>query len=1179
MAISMEAASKRASELHTSTRMNANPGASSHDDATAGAAQYVGRKPRRNLSRNRSNSSCYRCGKTNHAPDQCFYKNKKCRKCSRQGHIAKMCQSKDAGKRVDLVEDGAQAHSSSSDPEVDDCSLLLSNIKVVNSKPRSFRKGILVKVLVGNIPLEMELDTGASVSLISEGTWKRVLKAPPLSQSDVRLKTYTGESLEVLGQLSVGVKYGEQFGQMPLIVVKGSGPPLFGRDWLEKFRLDWGAIQKIDTPVEHLLREYAEVFRKELGTMQGVQARLEVKEGAVPRFHKPRSVPYAIRGAIEQDLERLERTGVIEKVRYSDWAAPVVPVPKGDGGIRLCGDYKVTVNPVLKVDQYPVPTPEDLFATLAGGESFTKLDLTQAYQQVPLEPESRKYVTVNTHKGLYQYTRLPFGVASAPAVFQQIIEKVLQGIPHVVAYLDDVLITGRNESEHLSTLRQVLERFKLFGIRLKQAKCEIMKPHVQYLGYLIDKNGLHTMPDKIAAIQDAPRPKNVRELRSFLGLVNYYGRFIQNSSTVTYPLNQLLCDGTPWVWDKGCEQAFMKLKQVLASSEVLAHYNQELPVKLDCDASAYGVGAVLSHTYPDGTERPIAYASRTLTCSEKNYAQIEKEGLAIIFGVKRFHKYLYGRHFTLVTDHKPLVTIFGSHEKLPTLAAARLQRWAVFLLGYQYTLEFRSTEKHDNADCFSRLPRDTTVSAEAGLDRGTVTFNLHQIKKTPVSAKQLALATSADPVLSKVMRYCRDGWPTEVPVELQSYFRKKEEISMESNCLFRGTRVIIPASLQSQILSELHEGHQGIVKMKGLARSRIWWPRLDNDIEQEVRSCTPCQEHRNQPAPVPLHPWPWAKNPWDRIHLDFAGPVDGTMYLVLVDSHSKWLEVVPMSSTTTEKTVGVLRTLFARYGLPKELVTDNGPQFTAMEFSEFIRNNGIRHCRSAPYHPATNGAAERCVQTLKNALRAKKGDQGSLSLKLAQFLMAYRNTPHSTTGLSPAELFLKRPLRTRLDVMRPTVEDRVISKQEEQRKCHDKHARGRNLEEGEAVLVRQFRNGPKWIRGTVQKKRGPVSYEVKVGNQVWHRHANQLLRDRGAAGAETGLEEELPDLAVPDLPGLTTDAQQSATSTEATICRDFSPNLETTEHNNPETCINTEEHPRYPQRMRHAPGRWDPSFQ
>ena len=269
----------------------------------------------------------------------------------------------------------------------------------------------------------MELDTGACVSLVSKRTWKNILKAPPLESSQIRLKTYSGEPLTVLGQCMVNVDYANKAYRLPLVVVAGKGPSLFGRNWLRKIRLEWGVIQNIEqNPAEDLLDEYSELFSPGLGTVKGVTAHLELKEGAIPRFFKPRTVPYALRELIEQDLERLERSGVIRKVSYSDWAAPVVPVPKGDGGICLCGDYKVTMNPVLKVDQYPVPTAEDLFSTLAGGQSFTKLDLSHAYQQVLLDEESCKYVTINTHRGLYEYTRLPFGVASAPALFQQIME-------------------------------------------------------------------------------------------------------------------------------------------------------------------------------------------------------------------------------------------------------------------------------------------------------------------------------------------------------------------------------------------------------------------------------------------------------------------------------------------------------------------------------------------------------------------------------------------------------------------------------------------------------------------------------------------------------------------------------------------------------------------------------------
>ena len=308
----------------------------------------------------------------------------------------------------------------------------------------------------------------------------------------------------------------------------------------------------------------------------------------------------------------------IAKVATSDWAAPIVAVPncKKDGTYRLYGDYKVTTNSVLEVEQYPLPNPTDLFASLAGGKSFTTLDLPQAYQQLLLDDDSKKYTTINTHKGLYQYTRLPFGIASAPAIFQKTMDTILQGIPHVCCYLDDILVTGKDDAEHLQVLEEVFCRLEKHGLRLKREKCSFMKSSVEYLGHRIDATGIHTLPSKLQAIQDAPEPQNVAQLRSFLGLLNY-GKFIGNLSTLIHPLNELLKMDNPWNWTQECAKAFVDAKEALTSSTVLAHFDPKLPITLAGDASSYGIGAVISHVYPDGSERPIAFASRTLTKSEE----------------------------------------------------------------------------------------------------------------------------------------------------------------------------------------------------------------------------------------------------------------------------------------------------------------------------------------------------------------------------------------------------------------------------------------------------------------------------------------------------------------------------------------------------------------------------------
>ena len=298
---------------------------------------------------------------------------------------------------------------------------------------------------VNGVPIEMELDTGASVTLISTRVWEQSLNKIPLETTSMVLKTYTGELLKIRGQVMVKVTYqGQEVNHLPLLVVEGSGPSLFGRNWLHKIQLNWGEIKRVSTELDRLMEKFPNLFKDGLGTVKNYQVKLSVDSNAKPKFCKPRSVPFALKEAIENDLGRLEQLGVVTKVNYSEWAAPIVAVPKTDGGVRICGDYKVTINPVLEMDRYPLPTPEDLFATVSGAKYFSKLDLSHAYQQVELEQKSRKLVTVSTHRGLYQYNRLPFEVASAPAIFQQLMEQTLQGIQGVVCYLDDLLITGRS---------------------------------------------------------------------------------------------------------------------------------------------------------------------------------------------------------------------------------------------------------------------------------------------------------------------------------------------------------------------------------------------------------------------------------------------------------------------------------------------------------------------------------------------------------------------------------------------------------------------------------------------------------------------------------------------------------------------------------------------------------------
>ena len=522
-----------------------------------------------------------------------------------------------------------------------------------------------------------------------------------------------------------------------------------------------------------------------------------------------------------------------------------------------------------------------------------------------------------------------------------------------------------------------------------------MVPSVSYLGHKIDADGLHPLPHKLQAVKAAPTPRNVSELKSYLGLLTYYGKFLPNLSTHLEPLYRLLAKDSKWKWTKVQEKAFEESKNLLQSSQLLVHYNPELPLILACDASAFGIGAVLAHRMPDGYKKPIGYASRTLNKAERNYSQLEK-GLSCVFEVKYFYSYLFGHPFELVTDHKPLLGLLGENKPTSPQASARIRRWALYLSMFEYTLKFHRTTAHRNADALSRLPlpfEPAIVQTPPEL----VLLTEH-LDNSPVTADQIRARTRRDPVLSQVVQFLQQGWPTvqgDTP-QLAPFFAKQTELSLYEGCILWGTRVVVPATEQAAVLTELHEGHPGMARMKSLARMYVWWPGIGDDIEKTVRQCTDCQLHQSTPAVAPLNPWQWPTRPWARLHLDFAGPLKGKMYLVIVDAHSKWIEAICTPSATSAAVIEELNVLFAQFGLPDTIVTDNGTCFVSAEFSAFLKRNGIKQITSAPYHPATNGMAERAVQIVKKGL--KKITQGNIRTRLARILKAYRLTPHCTTA-------------------------------------------------------------------------------------------------------------------------------------------------------------------------------------
>ena len=824
MAVAVETANKDAIEM----RGKSNP------ESSVNRLHRQRRQPPPGISdkqRSQNSYQCYRCNGRNHKADNCRFKDAVCHHCNKRGHIRKACKSEKSTVKSKQTPQ-KKIHSLDNEELSDDDYL---GINCVKSK--SAHDSIWIKPNVNGNELKMELDTGSAVSVISASDYKKYFPNESLESANITLKTYSGELLIPEGYINVQVKYNGQCEILKLYVVQKGGPALFGREWLKKINLDWKNLKWINKVsvcgntnerLDLLLKEYTKVFSEGIGCVAEIKAKLTLKENATPKFAKARPVPFAIKPQVERELVKLENEGIISKVDTSEWASAIVPLMKPNGSVRICGDFKTTVNPMLDIDQYPLPRIDEIFATLSGGQKFTKLDLRQAYLHLELDDESKLLTTINTHKGLFRYNRLPFGIASAPAIWQKTMDQVLSGLDGVQCMLDDMIITGSDDETHLQNLRNVLQRLQNYGLRANLQKCYFLKDKVVYCGHEISAEGLRKTQDKVEAVRNTPTPKNVKEVRAFLGLVNYYHRFMPNSSTVLKPLNELLEKDRKWQWTDKCDRAFKEAKALITSDQVLTHYNPDLPLRIACDASPFGLGAVLSHVMSDGSERPIAFASRSLTKSERNYAQIQKEALGIVWGVKKFHTYLYGRRFTLLTDHQPLTSIFNPEKSIPVTTASRLQRYAIFLSGFTYDIEYRSTKNHNNADALSRLPLENDID-ENTKDADDV-FHMSQIDDLPVTSTEIQRETRKDNVLASVLNQAMNGWENTDEQTFKPYYNRRNEITVSHGCLLWGIRVIIPEKFRNRILELLHSSHPGIVRMKALARSHVWWPGIDNDM-------------------------------------------------------------------------------------------------------------------------------------------------------------------------------------------------------------------------------------------------------------------------------------------------------------------------------------------------------------
>ncbi|XP_055910432.1 uncharacterized protein K02A2.6-like [Eupeodes corollae] len=1012
---------------------------------------------------------CIRCGRNNHMSTDCRVAPDKlrCGSCHKQGHVSKVCIStlvknknhQSTSRTVSNITDYADFQSN-----FDQSDLNLNHMEVVDLFSTNLTtQKYEVEVFIANKAVKFEVDSGSGYTLIPINKFEQLKLNIKLQPCSLKFRTYDAGIVSPLGVIDVPVKFNNIESVEQLFIVPEGFSSLIGRTWIRRLHISLQEIDKVINQsikniiqdvfqvksVDQFVKLFPKIFEQSVGKIPGVKCSLQLRSNARPVFIKARTIPFAIRDKVERELSMLEKDNIITAIDKSDWGSPIVAVPKPDGNVRLCFDYKVAVNKQLTDAHYPIPRIDEIVNNLRNSRYFCKLDLYKAYLHIEVDEVSAMVQTISTHKGTFKMNRLSFGIKSAPSEFHRILDQILNGLTGVDSYFDDIIVHGESLRECEDNLLKCFQRLQDNDLHINRSKCKFFATKISYLGYLISFKTIAKDPKKVEAILDARRPTNEKEPRFA-------------SYSVRIPV---------FFWSAKCEAAFIKLKHLIGSEQTLVPYDPSLPVTVACDASPVGVAAVLSHII-DGVEKPICFVSRSLSKSEMNYSQIDREALAIVFALDRLFTYLYGRKFTLITDNKPLARIFHHHSNLPPMTAARLLRYASYLSNFNYEIIHRNGDRNVNADYFSRNPVSKTSKEHSTIDDEIFQLqnnSFSYISSTNVTSQMIAQETSKDPDLTKIIKEINAG---------TSYL---QEYTLQGNILFRDSRVYIPKIFQKTILDELHVTHPGIVRMKQLARRYCYWHNIDRDIEKVVRSCQACALNQKSPAKAPTHHWEEPQENFQRVHIDYAGPKNGNFYFILIDAKSKWPEVRAIKKAPdTSTTMSLLEDIFSFHGYPNFLVSDNATIFKNQIFDKYCKDRGITQIFIAPGHPATNGLAERFVQTLKIKLEKMENNSDHLN----QILQLFRATPLSS-GKSPAELYLHRQLRIRLDAIRPTKELPSTVPQ---------NGTIRSLKTGDQVTVRVYRNNkPAWELGFITQKLGSLHYIVKLDSgYIFKRHIDQL---------------------------------------------------------------------------------------
>ena len=1074
---------------HEAVKQNTTDGATAANGADASLqvdAVTKGKYRHRNQSRKpdvKLDSPCGRCGHEVHKGGKCPAIAAKCRKCHRKGHYADLCRSKDL---KEVVMEPTVQQPQVNPPvnlHVPDHSYFLGSLDAGtiqdNEPPWE------IKAEMYGQSISFKIDSGADITVMNYDQYMTLKGRPALTKSDTVLSGVGGRP-NCKGQFAADINVNGRPCKLNIYVVEDLTTNLLSRG----AAVNLGLIMRV--------HEISDEIFGDIGTLKGESVKITLQENAEPySASTARRIPIPLLPKVESELKRMEDAGVITKVTEpTEWCAPIVPVMKKTNEVRICVDLR-RLNAAVKREKYILPKLEEALGKLAGSTVYSSLDAASGYHQLPLDEASSKLTTFITPFGRYRFLKLPFGVSCASEIFQRKMVELLGGVDGVSIWQDDILVHGRDQVEHDQRLKKVMDILLNSGLKLRKAKCVFRQDHVKYLGHRISKEGVSPHPDKIRAIQDLLPPENVSELRRVMGMINYLGRYMENLADITKPMNMLLKNDTVWQWGPDQEKAFNKVKQAIITAPTLAHYDVDKQTMVSSDASSYGIGGLIQQLH--GSEwKPVAYCSRTLNDTEQRYAQIEKELLAATWVCEKFSTYLVGLpSFLLQVDHKPLIPLINATDI--DRAPIRCQRMLMRLMRFNVKAEYVAGKTLVVADTLSRSP---VKQFERELSADITTYVHYVIANKPMSddrLEEIRALTEDDNVLQEVIHYTLNGWPKykkDVNIQLHAYHDIRHELSVASGLLMRGSRIVVPDPLREDILQRIHHGHQGMVKCRERANQAVWWPAINTQIQQTVSACEHCQVNRPSQGKEPLIPTELPDRPWLRIGVDIC-EYNKKMYMVGVDYYSRYMEIIHMPNITSATTIATLKNMFARWGIPEEVISDNATTFMSQDFQSFAKESGFRHITSSPHFPQSNGEAERAVQTAKKILR-----QPDPSLAL----MTYRATPHSATGYSPAELIMGRKMRTTLPIasenLKPKWPDHDKVKVNDQQAKENNayyHDRGSRplppLRVGDTVRMKTSHDKTWSEPGTViQQHDTPRSYIVSTPSGTYRRNRSHLLK-------------------------------------------------------------------------------------